>query len=106
MAGAPFELGGAPMRPSQYGARRCGHGLGLDRIVVPDDRRHVEAPLGRLVPAPGDGWPGIHSISRADGVTFVDRLRTRPRAGAGRVLAPLPVPGLRRSRRGEPESLR
>ena len=83
MAGPVFELDGHLVRPSQYGARRYGHGLNLNRIDALDPERYAESLLGRTVPDRRGPWLGLHSISRAGGVTFVDRLRRRPKPGPG-----------------------
>ena len=82
MAGALFEVDGMLVRPSQYGARRYGHGLNLNRIDRLDDEGYAETLLGRVVPDGTGGWLGLHSFSRAGGVAFADRLRRRPRSAS------------------------
>ena len=109
MAGAVLELNGALVRPSQYGARRYGHGLNLARIDVLDAERYAETPLGRIVPDGRGGWLGLHTLSRAGGALFADRLRRRPRAGSAG-LAGLAVErlaaALARRGRGAPRRVR
>ena len=81
MAGPLVELDGALVRPSQYGGRRYGHGLNLNRVDVLDAERYAETLLGRVVPDGTDGWLGLHTLCLAGDVAFADRLRRRPRPG-------------------------
>lgn len=79
MAGSIIRDGSGLYRPSQFGARRYGHGINLHRIDRLDLQGYAETTVGRLLPDADSQWLGCHSTSYLDGVTVIDRVVRRRR---------------------------
>lgn len=74
MAGPLILENGFLHRPSQYGAARYGRGINLNRIERMDTTHYQETPVARILPKQNSMWKGCHSITRAQGLTIVDRV--------------------------------
>ncbi|MFK7854039.1 MAG: hypothetical protein AB8B79_08000 [Granulosicoccus sp.] len=74
MAGPLISENGILHRPSQYGAVRYGRGINLNRIERMDTTHYQETPVARILPKKDSKWSGCHSITRAQGLTIVDRV--------------------------------
>lgn len=79
MAGSIIRDGNSLYRPSQFGAKRYGHGINLHRIDTMDLHGYSETIVGRLLPDAGSRWLGCHSTSHLEGVTVIDRVIRRRR---------------------------
>lgn len=79
MAGPMISDGQFFYRPSQYGAKRYGYGINLNRIDVLNTDVYAETPVARIIPDASTPWLGCHSIARMNDITVLDRVRRRRR---------------------------
>ena len=80
-AGKLFTQGGRLYRPSQVCAPIYGAGIALQRVTRLDDA-YEEREERRIVPAPGEGVLGMHTINRAGDLSVTDAFVRRPRLRA------------------------
>ncbi len=78
-AGRVFEENGALYRPAQVCVPRYGAGLSIQRIVRLSAHEYVERQVERLVPGPGTGLLGLHTLNRAGDLVVVDAFLRRRR---------------------------
>jgi hypothetical protein len=102
-AGRPFTRDGVLFRPAQDCSRTYGGGITLNRVTRITPEEFAEEPVTVIQPDPTGDYPdGIHTLSAAGDLTFVDgkRLVFRgiPRAAWVRRLTTV-TRGIRRARR-------
>jgi hypothetical protein len=78
-AGRLYWRGGALYRPAQVCTPRYGAGLALNRVLRLTPRDYAERQAELLVPAPGSGLLGLHTVNRAGALTVVDAFTRRGR---------------------------
>jgi hypothetical protein len=78
-AGKLFTQGGKLYRPSQICAPVYGAGVALQRVTRLDDEGFAEQEERRILPAPGQGLLGLHTINRAGDLSVVDAFTRRSR---------------------------
>jgi hypothetical protein len=78
-AGALYWRNGALYRPAQICVPRYGAGLALNRVLRLTPQAYAEREVERLVPPPGNGLLGMHTVNRAGELTVVDSLARRRR---------------------------
>ena len=78
-AGRLFERDGALMRPAQICVPRYGAGLALQRVTKLTPHEYAERQIERLLPPPGSGLLGLHTMNRAGDLTVVDAFIRRRR---------------------------
>ena len=78
-AGALYWREGALYRPAQICVPRYGAGIALNRVLRLTPRDYAERQVKRILPGPGDGLFGIHTVNRAGYLTVVDAFIRRRR---------------------------
>ena len=78
-AGRIFEANGALYRPAQICVPRYGAGLAIQRIVRLSPHDYTERQVERIVPGPGTGLLGLHTVNRAGDLVVVDAFLRRRR---------------------------
>lgn len=87
-AGRPFTRDGALFRPAQDCSRTYGGGITLNRVTTLTPEAFVEEPVTVMQPDPTGDYPdGIHTLSAAGDLTFVDGKRRVFRGVPGEALA-------------------
>lgn len=78
-AGRLFTRHGALYRPAQLCVPRYGAGLAIQRVLKLGEHEYAERPVERLVPPPGSGLLGLHTLNHAGDLTVVDAFVRRRR---------------------------
>ena len=78
-AGALYWRDGALYRPAQICVPRYGAGIALNRVLRLTPHEYAERQVKRILPGPGDGLLGIHTVNRAGYLTVVDAFIRRRR---------------------------
>ncbi len=78
-AGRLYWHDGALHRPAQICVPRYGAGIALNRVLRLTPRDYAERQVKRILPGPGDGLFGIHTVNRAGYLTVVDAFIRRRR---------------------------
>ena len=78
-AGALYWRNGTLYRPAQICVPRYGAGLALNRVLRLTPQAYAEREVERIVPPPGSGLLGMHTLNRAGDLTVVDSLARRRR---------------------------
>ena len=71
-AGRLYWRAGALYRPAQICVPRYGAGLSLNRVLRLTPQHYAERQVERVMPAPGSGLYGLHTVNRAGALTVVD----------------------------------
>lgn len=78
-AGRLFRRGNELFRPGQVCAPLYGSGIAVNRVTRLDDQGFAEEEVRRIVPAPGCGVLGLHTLNSAGGLTVTDAFIRRSR---------------------------
>ena len=73
-AGALFTVQGKTYRPSQCSDKLYGHSTNINEVVRLTENEFVEINTSKLEPPGTDCCIGIHSYSKKDGLTVIDKL--------------------------------
>jgi hypothetical protein len=78
-AGQLFEHDGHLYRPAQICAPLYGTGISLQRVTRLDEQGFAEQEERRILPAPGEGVLGLHTMNRAGDLSVTDAFVRRAR---------------------------
>jgi hypothetical protein len=78
-AGQLVWRNGALLRPAQICVPRYGAGLAMNRVLRLTPHEYAERQVERILPPPGSGLLGIHTVNRAGDLTVVDAFARRRR---------------------------
>jgi hypothetical protein len=78
-AGQLVWRNGALLRPAQICVPRYGAGLSMNRVLRLTPHEYAERQVERILPPPGSGLLGIHTVNRAGELTVVDAFTRRRR---------------------------
>jgi hypothetical protein len=78
-AGSLYWQHGMLHRPAQICAPRYGSGLSINRVLRLTPHEYAERQVQRILPQPGTGLLGMHTVNRAGDLTVVDAFIRRPR---------------------------
>jgi hypothetical protein len=78
-AGRPFVAGGMLHRPAQIGVPLYGAGISVARVLQLTPQRYREEEVSRILPQPGQGVLGIHTLNRSGDLSVVDAFARRRR---------------------------
>ena len=78
-AGRLYWRNGALHRPAQICVPRYGAGLSINRVLQLTPQAYAERQVERLLPDPGKGILGLHTLNRAGPLTVLDALTRRSR---------------------------
>jgi hypothetical protein len=78
-AGGLYWLHGMLHRPAQICAPLYGSGLSINRVLRLTPHEYSERQVQRILPQPGSGLLGMHTVNRAGDLTVVDAFVRRPR---------------------------
>ena len=78
-AGSFYYENGTLYRPAQICAPLYGSGISINQVVQLTPDKYVEREVHRIVPPPGTGVLGIHTLNRAGAITVVDGFARRRR---------------------------
>jgi hypothetical protein len=78
-AGGLYWQHGMLHRPAQICAPLYGSGLSINRVLRLTPHEYSERQVQRILPQPGSGLLGMHTVNRAGDLTVVDAFVRRPR---------------------------
>jgi hypothetical protein len=78
-AGQLYWKNGALYRPAQVCVPLYGAGLSINRVLRLTPDEYAERQVERVLPAPGSGLLGLHTVNRAGELTVVDAFARRRR---------------------------
>jgi len=78
-AGGLYWQHGMLHRPAQICAPLYGSGLSINRVMRLTPQEYSERQVQRILPQPGSGLLGMHTLNRAGDLTVVDAFVRRPR---------------------------
>jgi hypothetical protein len=78
-AGGLYWQHGMLHRPAQICAPLYGSGLSVNRVLRLTPQEYSERQVQRILPQPGSGLLGLHTVNRAGDLTVVDAFVRRPR---------------------------
>jgi hypothetical protein len=78
-AGGLYWQHGMLHRPAQICAPLYGSGLSINRVLRLTPQEYSERQVQRILPQPGSGLLGMHTVNRAGDLTVVDAFVRRPR---------------------------
>ncbi|HXI35541.1 MAG TPA: hypothetical protein VNH80_01390 [Burkholderiales bacterium] len=78
-AGGLYWQHGMLHRPAQICAPLYGSGLSINRVMRLTPQEYSERQVQRILPQPGSGLLGMHTVNRAGDLTVVDAFVRRPR---------------------------
>ena len=78
-AGGLYWQHGMLHRPAQICAPLYGSGLSINRVLRLTPTEYAERQVQRVLPQPGSGLLGMHTVNRAGDLTVVDAFIRRPR---------------------------
>jgi hypothetical protein len=78
-AGALFTRNGVLYRPAQVCVPRYGAGLAIHRVLKLTPEDYAERLVERMLPPPGSGLYGLHTMNRAGDLLVVDAFARRRR---------------------------